>query len=93
MTRPHPLIGITGNFGEKGCELAEGYYLSVVRAGGTPVAIPPHNDKEALVTLLETLDGINSIVSAPKGTSRNSSSLAKPSIDKYRCWASAAAYK
>ena len=58
MTRPHPLIGITGNFGEKGCELAEGYYLSVVRAGGTPVAIPPHNDKEALVTLLETLDGI-----------------------------------
>ncbi|MBQ9169767.1 MAG: gamma-glutamyl-gamma-aminobutyrate hydrolase family protein [Bacteroidaceae bacterium] len=58
MTRPHPLIGITGNFGEKGCELAEGYYLSVVKAGGTPVAIPPHNDKEALVTLLETLDGI-----------------------------------
>ena len=58
MTRPHPLIGITGNFGEKGCELAEGYYLSVVRAGGTPVAIPPHNDKEALVTLLETIDGI-----------------------------------
>ena len=58
MTRQHPLIGITGNFGEKGCELAEGYYLSVVKAGGTPVAIPPHNDKEALVTLLETLDGI-----------------------------------
>ena len=87
MTRPHPLIGITGNFGEKGCELAEGYYLSVVRAGGTPVAIPPHNDKEALVTLLETIDGI--IFSG----GRNSSSLAKPSIGKYRCWASAAAYK
>ena len=58
MIRQHPLIGITGNFGEKGCELAEGYYLSVVKAGGTPVAIPPHNDKEALVTLLEALDGI-----------------------------------
>jgi microsomal dipeptidase-like Zn-dependent dipeptidase/gamma-glutamyl-gamma-aminobutyrate hydrolase PuuD len=58
MTREHPLIGITGNFGEKGCELAEGYYLSVLKAGGTPVAIPPHNDKEALITLLETLDGI-----------------------------------
>lgn len=58
MIRQHPLIGITGNFGEKGCELAEGYYLSVVKAGGTPLAIPPHNDKEALVTLLETLDGI-----------------------------------
>ena len=58
MTREHPLIGITGNFGEKGCELAEGYYLSVLKAGGTPVVIPPHHDKEALITLLETLDGI-----------------------------------
>ena len=58
MTREHPLIGITGNFGEKGCELAEGYYLSVLKAGGTPVAIPPHNDKQALISLLETLDGI-----------------------------------
>ena len=58
MTHKHPLIGITGNFGEKGCELAEGYYLSVLKAGGTPVVIPPHNDKEALITLLETLDGI-----------------------------------
>ncbi len=53
-----PIIGITGNFGEKGCELAEGYYLSVVKAGGTPVVIPPHNDKEALLTLLDKLDGI-----------------------------------
>ena len=58
MTRHYPLIGITGNFGDKGCELAEGYYRSVLKAGGTPVAIPPHYDKEALVTLLETLDGI-----------------------------------
>ena len=58
MKREHPLIGITGNFGEKGCELAEGYYLSVVKAGGTPVAIPPHNDKDALLTLLDDLDGI-----------------------------------
>ena len=58
MTQKHPLIGITGNFGEKGLELAEGYYRSVLEAGGTPVAIPPHSDKEALVTLLDTLDGI-----------------------------------
>ena len=58
MIQKHPLIGITGNFGDKGCELAEGYYLSVLKAGGTPVVIPPHNDKEALVMLLDTLDGI-----------------------------------
>jgi len=58
MRRDNPLVGITGNFGDKGCELAEGYYRSVLKAGGTPVVIPPHYDKEALVTLLETLDGI-----------------------------------
>ena len=58
MKRDNPLVGITGNFGDKGCELAEGYYRSVLKAGGTPVVIPPHYDKEALVTLLETLDGI-----------------------------------
>ena len=53
-----PLIGITGNFGEKGCELAQGYYLSVLKAGGTPIVIPPHNDEKALLTLLDDLDGI-----------------------------------
>ena len=58
MSRQHPLIGITGNYGEKGCELADGYYLSVLRAGGTPVAIPPHDNHEALLSLLDTLDGI-----------------------------------
>ena len=54
----NPIIGITGNFGDKGCELAQGYYQSVLKAGGTPVVIPPHNDKDALLTLLDTLDGI-----------------------------------
>ena len=58
MTQQHPLIGITGNFGEKGCELAQGYYLSVLKTGGTPIVIPPHNDQKALLSLLNDLDGI-----------------------------------
>ena len=37
-----PVIGITGNFGPKGCELAEAYYQSVLRAGGVPLVIPPY---------------------------------------------------
>lgn len=37
-----PVIGITGNFGEKGCELAQAYYQSVLRAGGGPLVIPPY---------------------------------------------------
>ena len=28
-----PIIGITGNYGEKGCELASGYYQSVLQNG------------------------------------------------------------
>ena len=58
MTQRLPLIGITGNYGEKGCELAEGYYLSVLKAGASPVVIPPFAHKETLLSLLTQLDGI-----------------------------------
>ena len=37
-----PVIGITGNFGDKGCELAQAYYQSVLQAGGIPLVIPPY---------------------------------------------------
>ncbi len=53
-----PLIGITSNFGDRGCELSEGYWLSVERAGGVPVAIPPSADARTLLPLLDRLDGI-----------------------------------
>lgn len=53
-----PLIGITGNFGDKGCELAKGYYKSILEAGGSPVVIPPYSDSQALSALLDKLDGI-----------------------------------
>lgn len=53
-----PLIGITANYGEKGCELAPGYYRSILEAGGSPVVIPPYMDDEALEALLETLDAV-----------------------------------
>ena len=53
-----PLIGITGNFGDKGCELAKGYYQSVLAAGGSPVVIPPYMNELALSALLDSLDAI-----------------------------------
>lgn len=53
-----PVIGITGNFGEKGCELAEGYFESVLKAGGTPLVIPPFEDRDALVNVLDHIDGL-----------------------------------
>ncbi len=53
-----PVIGITGNFGDKGCELAEGYFRSVLEAGGVPMVIPPYEDKEALLNALDHIDGL-----------------------------------
>ncbi len=57
-TRHKPLIGITANFGEKGCELAEGYYQSVIEAGATPVVIPPTEDLDVLTSTLESIDAL-----------------------------------
>lgn len=53
-----PVIAITGNYGEKGCELAPGYYESVMQAGGIPLVIPPLADEEALLGLLDRVDAI-----------------------------------
>ena len=53
-----PIIGITGNYGELTCKLAEGYYKSIVRAGGVPVIIPPLSDTDVIINTLEHLDGL-----------------------------------
>lgn len=57
-SRRTPVIGITGNFGDKGCELAEGYFKSVLLAGATPVILPPTEDRDAIVTMLDDIDGL-----------------------------------
>ena len=53
-----PLIGISGNFRDGDCTLAQAYYMSVVEAGATPVVIPSYDNEEALVSLLDSLDGV-----------------------------------
>lgn len=64
-----PVIGITGNYDKETCTLAEGYYQSVLKAGGIPVVIPsPLTPKggnladgsewKTLEDLLDRLDGI-----------------------------------
>ena len=52
------MIGITANFIKDKATLAEAYYQSVIAAGGTPLLIPPYNDREALFETLEHLDAI-----------------------------------
>lgn len=56
--QPAPLIGLTGNYSNTNCTLAEGYYQSVLKAGGIPVIIPPYDDTESLIHTLNHLDGI-----------------------------------
>lgn len=56
-----PIILITGNFRENEgqCTLAEGYYQSVVQAGGMPIVIPPHAETTTdLKALLDNVDGV-----------------------------------
>ena len=53
-----PLIGITGNYEDLTCKLAEGYYKQVVAAGGTPVIVPPLSSTETIVETLRHLDGL-----------------------------------
>ncbi len=53
-----PVIGITGNYGERECKIAETYYKSVLKAGGTPMIIPPLADTDAIVNTLARIDGL-----------------------------------
>lgn len=53
-----PIIGITGNYDSGKCTLLEGYYRSVLEAGGTPIVIPAFEDTDAMVSLLDHVDAL-----------------------------------
>jgi gamma-glutamyl-gamma-aminobutyrate hydrolase PuuD len=56
--RHKPVIGITGNYGELTCKLAETYYKSVSEAGGVPLIIPPLSDPDAIINTIGRIDGL-----------------------------------
>lgn len=53
-----PVIGISGNYGEQQCKIAETYYKSIIKAGGTPLVIPPSADIHVIINTLEHIDGL-----------------------------------
>lgn len=53
-----PVIGITGNYDNATCTLAEGYYQSVLQAGGIPFIIPPFEQTDNLKDVLDRIDGL-----------------------------------
>lgn len=56
--RRRPVIGITGNYDNATCTLAEGYYQSVLQAGGIPFIIPPFEQTDNLKDVLDRIDGL-----------------------------------
>ena len=53
-----PLIAITGNYADGKCTLLEGYFASVIAAGGSPVIIPPYADENLLSSMLDHVDAL-----------------------------------
>ena len=53
-----PVIGITGNYEDLTSKIGEGYYKSVVAAGGVPLIIPPIADKDTIVNTLDHIDAL-----------------------------------
>lgn len=53
-----PVVGITGNYDNGKCTLLEGYYRSVIEAGGTPVIIPPSDDVATMASMLDRVDAL-----------------------------------
>ena len=53
-----PVIGITGNYDDQTCKLGQGYYESVIKAGGVPVILPPTADKGVLMNTLDHIDAL-----------------------------------
>lgn len=56
--KQRPIIGITGNYDAGKCTLLEGYYKSVLEAGGTPLVIPAFEDTNALLSMLDRVDAL-----------------------------------
>ena len=53
-----PVIGITTNHEGIDATLRDKYYEMVVEAGGTPVLIPPVDDKDVIIGTLDRIDGL-----------------------------------
>ena len=56
--KPRPLIGISANTADIDLTLRRVYCDQIVRAGGVPMVLPPADDAEVLINMLEGIDGL-----------------------------------
>ena len=53
-----PIIGLTSNYSDIDATIRSVYYRQIVKAGGTPVIIPPVADKNVILNTLEHIDAL-----------------------------------
>ena len=53
-----PIIGITGDVEGNDVLVRNPYCQQVMKAGGAPVIIPPTEDPETIINILDSIDGI-----------------------------------
>ena len=53
-----PMIGITANYADGDAMIRSVYYRQIVKAGGTPVIIPPVADHQVIINMLDRIDGL-----------------------------------
>ena len=56
--KPRPLIGISANTADIDLTLRRVYCDQIVHAGGVPMVLPPVDDAEVLINMLEGIDGL-----------------------------------
>ena len=56
--KPRPLIGISANTADIDLTLRRVYCDQIVRTGGVPMVLPPVDDVEVLINMLEGIDGL-----------------------------------
>lgn len=56
--QPRPLIGISANTADIDLTLRRVYCDQIMRAGGVPMVLPPVDDAEVLINMLEGIDGL-----------------------------------
>ena len=58
VIKEHPVIGITGNYDDGTCKLAEAYYKKVFGADAIPLIIPPVSHPALLNGILDRIDAL-----------------------------------
>lgn len=53
-----PIIGLTANYCDIDATIRSAYYQQIVKAGGTPIIIPPIADKNVIINTLEQIDAL-----------------------------------